>query len=108
MKTFIRLALAIATLSAATFTHAESAATPAVDQRQERQAKRIDAGVQSGQLTQKETRTLERQQTHVRMAEHRAKADGKVTHAERQHLHHMQNRTSRHIYRKKHNHHIAN
>ncbi len=108
MKTFIRLVLAAATLmSAATFTHAESATTPVVDQRQDRQEKRIEAGVQSGQLTPKETRALERQQTRVRMAEHNAKADGKVTRAERRHLQHMQNRASRHIHRKKHNHQAA-
>jgi hypothetical protein len=109
MKTFIRLALAVATLSAASFAHAQvqAAETPRVDQRQDKQAQRIDAGVKSGQLTMPEAKALEKEQTHVRMAEHRAKADGKVTPAERKHLGHMQNRASRHIYRKKHNHHTA-
>jgi hypothetical protein len=109
MKTFIRLALATAALCAATLTYAAGAVdTPRVDQRQDNQAQRIDAGVKSGQLTMPETRKLEKQQTRVRMAEHRAKADGTVTTGERRHLNHMQNRASRHIYRKKHNHRTAN
>jgi uncharacterized protein HemX len=106
-KTFIRLVLAVATLGAAGFAYAQAAETPRVDQRQDKQAQRIDAGVKSGQLTMAETQALEKQQTRVRMAEHVAKADGRLTPAERKHLHHMQNRSSRHIYRKKHNHHTA-
>ncbi|MFP8777742.1 hypothetical protein [Hydrogenophaga sp. RWCD_12] len=86
------------------------AATPAelqaqrVDNRQARQDARIDQGAASGQLTPREQRRLRHQQQHVSNLEDRVEADGKVTGKEAAHMEHAQDRASRNIYRKKHNH----
>jgi len=76
---------------------------PKVDAREKNQQERAKEGVNSGELTPAETRTLEMQQGKIKADEMNAKADGKVTPAERRHLKHEQNRASRNIYRKKHN-----
>lgn len=75
---------------------------PGVDQRQQNQDARIDQGIQSGALTQREATRLERGQAQVDRLEDRALADGKVTARERARLHHAQDVQSRHIYRQKH------
>jgi peptidoglycan hydrolase CwlO-like protein len=77
-------------------------ATPRVDQREVNQEKRIDKGVASGQLNAKETHRLDKQQARIQVAQANAKADGKVTHGERKHLHKMQNRASKNIHAQKH------
>ncbi len=74
-----------------------------VDQRQENQGKRIEQGVQSGELTEKEQHRLERKQRNIEKAQKRAEADGTVDDQEKRRLKRMQNRASREIYRKKHN-----
>jgi hypothetical protein len=81
---------------------ASSSATPRIDQRQANQERRIDQGVASGQLTRPEARRLERQQGAIDRAENRARADGTVTAQERARLTHMQNHTSAHIARQRH------
>lgn len=81
---------------------AASGATPGVDQRQARQAQRIEQGKASGELNQREAHRLERQQKGVARAEARAKADGTVTAQERKRLHRMQDGTSQRIHRQKH------
>ena len=77
-------------------------ATPRVDQREANQQQRITQGVASGELTQKETYKLEKEQAAVNKTEARAKADGKVTRAERKRLHKMQDAASRDIHKQKH------
>lgn len=106
MFTFKTLAVA-ATLAVATagaFAQAASspAATPRVDQRQANQEKRVDQGVASGELTRREARKLNRQQSAINAAEDKAKADGTVTAKERHRLHKAQNHASRDIRRQKH------
>lgn len=81
---------------------AAAAATPGIDARQQRQEARIDQGVAAGQITHHEARKLHRQQRKIALAEARAKADGKVTRAERRHLQHMQDHASRQIHRQRH------
>jgi hypothetical protein len=81
---------------------AQGKATPRIDQRQANQERRIDQGLASGQLTQREARRLERQQVRIDNVENHAKADGTVTVAERRQLTRMQDRTTRHIARQKH------
>ena len=81
---------------------ANDASTPRVDARQVKQEKRIEKGVESGQLTSREAARLEKQQGHVAKVEARAKADGTVTAAERRHLARAQNHGSAHIYHQKH------
>lgn len=76
--------------------------TPRVDQRQANQEQRIDQGIASGSLTQREANRLERGQQHVDNIENRAKADGVVTKRERARLEHAQDVQSRRIYAQKH------
>ena len=99
MKTQL-IAAAIATvISVPVFAQAN---TPGIDQRQANQESRIDQGVASGSLTQREANRLERGQQHVDNMENRAKADGVVTRGERARLHQAQDAQSARIYRQKH------
>lgn len=77
-------------------------ATPGIDKRQAEQQKRIDQGVQSGQLTPREAARLEKGQKRVQKMEDKAKADGKVTAGERARIQHAQDVQSRHIAKEKH------
>jgi hypothetical protein len=76
--------------------------TPRIDQAQARQRERISAGIQSGQLTAPEARRLTQQERQLNRHELRVKADGTVTPAERYRLNRDAERTSRNIYRQKH------
>ena len=76
--------------------------TPKVDQRQINQQKRIDQGVASGALTSKEAANLDKRQDKIAADEAAAKADGKVTRAERRKLQREENRSSAAIKRQKH------
>ena len=80
----------------------DPAATPGIDKRQAEQQKRIDQGVQSGQLTSKDAARLEKGQERVQAMEDKAKADGKVTKQERARIQHAQNVQSRHVAKEKH------
>ena len=96
----------VAALLATAFTvpvFAQNTNTPRIDQRQENQQNRIANGIQSGQLTAKEAENLEKREAKIEADKQAAKADGKVTAAERRKLKREENRTSRAIYRKKHN-----
>jgi hypothetical protein len=77
-------------------------ATPGVDQRQVNQEARIQQGVKSGNLTEREATRLEKGQDRIERMEDKARADGKVTAKERRRLEHAQNVESRHIAREKH------
>lgn len=76
--------------------------TPRIDQRQENQEKRIDKGVESGKLNQKEAARLEKGQEHVQKMEDRAMKDGKVTKREKRRIEHTQDVQSTRIARQKH------
>lgn len=76
--------------------------TPRLDQRQANQQQRIAAGVESGQLTARETARLERGEARLDRHEAAAKSDGVVTRRERVLLHHEADVMSRRIYRQKH------
>jgi len=76
--------------------------TPGIDKRERQQRLRIRQGVRNGELTRRETRRLGLEQVRLRGYESRAKADGQVTRRERLRLNRSLNRTSRHIYRQKH------
>lgn len=82
---------------------AAMAATPLVDQREHEQAVRIFNGVQSGELTLQEFKQLLRSQAHIYRTEHRFKANGVVTPAERMRLYQLQTEQDVRIYNKKHN-----
>jgi opacity protein-like surface antigen len=97
------LALAVtagAALSSAAFAQT---ATPKLDQREANQQNRINQGVATGQLTQREANNLQRRENKLNANEARAKADGVVTPAERRRLQREANHNSRKIYHKKHN-----
>ena len=98
-KTFAAAAMLALSAFAAT---AAGTDTPRIDQRQANQEQRIDKGITSGDLTKREAHRMNRQQAVVNRAEDKAKADGAVTAQERKRLTRMQNKTSRHIYRQKH------
>lgn len=82
---------------------AQTAATPGVDKRQANQEKRIDQGVKSGQITDKEAARLEKGQDRVEKMEDKAKADGKVTAKEKKHLDKAQDQQSKKIEKAKQN-----
>src|SRR5271157_166858 len=76
-----------------------------IPQRQENQQDRIAQGIKSGQLTAGETANLETKEAAIN---NEVRADrhlngGKLTQAERVQVNHQLNRTSRQIYRDKHN-----
>ncbi len=78
------------------------AETPVIDQRQANQEKRIDQGIASGQLNQREANRLNNQQEHLNKMEDKVKSDGVVTKKERARISRAQDRSSRHIARQKH------
>ncbi|MCB4359252.1 hypothetical protein [Quatrionicoccus australiensis] len=96
IKTVVAIALALPVLAFA------QANTPRVDQRQANQEQRIDQGVASGSLTQREANRLENGQQRVDNMENRAKADGVVTKRERARLHVAQDAQSDRIHAQKH------
>jgi hypothetical protein len=80
----------------------DPAATPRIDQRQENQQKRIDAGVKSGQLTEREAARMDKRQDKLQADKEKAQADGVVTKKERARLHNEADRNSAAIARQKH------
>lgn len=72
-------------------------------QRNVAQQQRIEQGVQSGQLTNRETASLERGQARVNRAEARAGADGHVGPREQARVQARENHQSHRIFHKKHN-----
>lgn len=81
---------------------AQTPATPNLDKREANQQRRIDQGVQSGQLTPREAARLERREAKLNADEAKAKADGVVTPKERARLQAEANHNSRAIAREKH------
>jgi hypothetical protein len=71
-------------------------------QRNINQQKRIEQGLQSGQLTVQEAGRLEREQAAVERMQAHALRDGTVTEREEARLDHVQDKVSRDIYRQKH------
>lgn len=72
-------------------------------QRNVNQEKRIEQGVQSGELSNREVARLERGQARVDRKEARAGADGHVGPHEQHAIQHAENVQSKRIYNKKHN-----
>jgi hypothetical protein len=109
MKSLLKTAIfagALAVFAVPAFSQtAAPAGAPVVNQRQENQQDRIAQGVKSGQLTAGETANLETREAaiHHEVKTDRAANGGKLTPAERRQVTRQQNRTSKAIYRKKHN-----
>jgi len=72
-------------------------------QRNVNQEQRIEQGVKSGQLTNREVGNLERGQARVDRAEARAGANGRVSANEQQRIQKAENKQSKRIYHEKHN-----
>jgi uncharacterized membrane protein YebE (DUF533 family) len=96
-----------AILAAAALPLAAQTNTPRIDQREANQQARIQQGVQSGQLTPRETAKLEKGQAKVDTMEAKAKSDGVVTAKERKKITKAQNKQSRKIHREKHDKQVA-
>ena len=73
-----------------------------IDERQQHQRERIANGIESGELTARETTRIVVNQAHIRATEARYKSDGHLTARERVSLHNKQNKASARIYRQKH------
>lgn len=73
-----------------------------VNERQERQQDRIEQGVKSGELTKREAARLRREQRRIKAEEKAFRSDGKLSKRERAKLQKDLNKSSRHIYREKH------
>ena len=86
-------------MSGLAFAQAE---TPHIDKRQANQEQRIDQGIASGQLNEREANRLNNQQEHINKMEAKAKSDGVMTKKERARISAAQDRASRHIVREKH------
>ncbi len=101
---FSRIALALgASIAVATTALAQgTTSTERIDQRQENQTRRIEKGVESGQLNKAETRRLERGQERVEKKEARAMKDGKVTKGEQAKIEAAQDVQSARIAKQKH------
>ncbi|MDJ0720700.1 MAG: hypothetical protein QNJ04_03680 [Desulfobacterales bacterium] len=97
-----RLAIVMVAMVFALVT-ADAAMAGRAKNRQVNQQKRIHQGVQSGELTKREARRLQKEQRHINRAKKRALSDGELTRKERIRLEKKQDRASRHIYRGKHN-----
>ena len=72
-------------------------------QRNVNQEKRVEAGVKSGELTNKETAKLERGQARVDRKEARAAKNGHISKAEQARIQHADNKQSDAIFDEKHN-----
>lgn len=77
--------------------------TPKVTLRQVKQYHRIHQGIDSGELTKREAKSLKTQQANIRCHKKAVRADGVVTKKERARLDAHQDAASRNIWRKKHN-----
>ena len=97
----VLLAISAVTVLMTGMAYAE-AETPVIDQRQANQEQRMDKGIASGQLNEREASRLSTQQEHINKMEDRAKSDGVMTKKERARIGAAQNRASRHVAREKH------
>lgn len=73
-----------------------------IDQRQDYQQNRIEQGIRSGQISRSEAYRLEQGERAIDRAQARARADGVVTHQERNRIDHMTDRQSQQIHRQGH------
>jgi len=108
MKTIItskKLLTATAFILAAAFSqgaHADNNRLN-INDKQKNQKQRIVQGVKSGELTARETLRLSKQQVNIQRQKRLLKADGNFTKRERLSIHKKLKRSSKNIYRKKHN-----
>lgn len=89
-------------LLTATFATSAQTVTPGIAARQANERARIRQGVKSGQLTRTEAARLRAREADIHQDRKDARADGVVTHDERQAIRKDEHQASRAIYRQKH------
>lgn len=99
MKSIISAATLVLLATTATLAQA---VMPVAHARQVNQRARVRQGVATGELTRTEAARMKGREAVVRQDKRDARADGVVTRDERQDIRQEQNRTSRAIYRQKH------
>lgn len=99
MKQMLLTVSAVVVMTGVAFAENE---TPGIDQRQTNQEQRVDQGIASGQLNEREADRLNKQQGHITRMEDKAKSDGVMTKKERARIVAAQDRAARHIAREKH------
>ena len=102
MRKSMRLTLTVLALASVAAVASAHTASPSVNRRQHRQMHRIHQGVRSGELTCGEAHRLRLQERAIRKEERMMKRDGVLTPRERIELQRDLNRSSRRIYRFKH------
>ena len=104
MKRWNQLVLVAAAITAlAAGSASAQTATPRVDRREAMQRARIRQGIQSGQLSRGEARSLLHGERRIHRMEWRAKRDGHGSPRERLRLNRALNHQSARIWRLKHN-----
>ena len=99
----VMLAAVFALVGLAMTSNAQTRHRWSINHREARQERRIGQGVKSGELTARETYRLEREQVRLRNLESRYRESGdRLSWRERYKLERDLNRTSRDIYRQKH------
>ncbi|HUO67655.1 MAG TPA: hypothetical protein VMV37_08975 [Gammaproteobacteria bacterium] len=94
---------ALGALLLATGAFADGPRTDQVVDRDVNQQERVEQGLQQGQLNTREAGQIEREESRIDRTEARDLKDGKLSPAEQAHINEMQNKTSRDIYRDRHN-----
>lgn len=77
--------------------------THRADKRQKNQKHRVKQGAKSGEITKREAKSIKYSAKSANRYEKKAKSDGTVTKKEKLRIEHKQDKTSRKIYRTKHN-----
>jgi hypothetical protein len=98
MRTVV-VALAAAAIAAS----ASSGFAQNIQKHETRQEERIENGVNSGRLTDKEAGRLQNQQEIIHKEREQALEDGKISKRERRDIRHDQKRANKEIHHKKHN-----
>jgi hypothetical protein len=93
---------AIVSLSFASPGYTLAQSTPRIDNRQDKQEDRIERGIQKGQITKKEARSLEKGQERIENLEEKALSDGKVTKREKSRIEKAQDKQGQRIYNERH------
>lgn len=103
MRTILMISFGVFVCLAFAVSDASAQRRGGINDRQQDQRSRIVSGVRSGELTYKETARLAREQARIRRMEHRFRRSGDgLSGRERYRLQRELNRSSRHIYRQKH------
>ena len=103
LRRICKTALFLALVLVVSVMAASAQARRGINAREHRQQQRIAQGVRSGELTNRETLRLEREQLRIERQEDRFRASGDgLSPRERARLEHELNRSSRDIYRQKH------